>query len=224
MNVLARDLDGERRRLAEGVPPDWASEWGEDRSGVFLGFTVGDAVAQRMRWIVPGRFLMGSPEDEEGRFDSEGPRHEVTISKGFWLFDTPCTQALWVAVMGANPSRFKSKNRPVENVSWNDTQEFIERINEKVSGLDLCLPSEAQWEYACRAGTQGSTYADALKILGANNAPGLDAIAWYGGNSGEGFELDDGHDSSNWPEKQYRAYESWNAPCSFEEAERLGIV
>jgi formylglycine-generating enzyme required for sulfatase activity len=109
-------------------------------------------VTQRLRWISPGRFWMGSPEGELERRENEGPRHEVTISKGFWLFDTACTQALWEAVMGGNPSSFKGLDRPVEQVSWNDVQEFLGKINERVLGLNLVLPSEAQWEYACRAG------------------------------------------------------------------------
>ena len=75
-------------------------------------------VRQRLRWIPPGRFLMGSPPDEEGRYSDEGPQHEVTIAEGFWMFDTPCTQALWEALMGENPSEFKSADRPVESVTW----------------------------------------------------------------------------------------------------------
>src|SRR5512143_4332357 len=107
---------------------------------------------------------MGSPETEPGRWNDEGPQHKVTISKGFWLFDTACTQALWQAVMGNNPSRFTSPDRPVEQVSWNDVQDFLARINERIPGLALDLPTEAQWEYACRAGTDTATYAGGLKI------------------------------------------------------------
>ncbi len=160
-------------------------------------------MTQRLRWIPPGRFLMGSPETEAGRFDNEDPQHEVTISRGFWLGDTPCTQALWQAVMGENPSTFRSPDRPVETVSWNDVQAFLRRSEALLPGLGLVLPTEAQWEHACRAGTATATWAGDLDILGERNAPGLDPIAWYGGNSGVDFELGKGVDSSGWPEKQY---------------------
>ena len=129
--------------LADGYPPGWASEWGQDRFGIFIAFSLGE-ITQRLRWIPPGRFIMGSPEDAPGCWEAEGPQHRVNIRQGFWLFDTPCTQALWEAVIGENPSYFKSANRPVEQVSWDDVQEFLQRINERIPGLDLLLPSEAQ--------------------------------------------------------------------------------
>jgi len=201
MNALA-EIDSARHPLADGNPPGWASEWGHDRFGVFVGFMLGD-VTQRLRWIPPGQFQMGSPESEDGRYDDEGPRRWVTLDRGYWLFDTPCTQALWEVVMGENSSRFKDPKRPVERVSWDQAQAFIEAINSRVPGLGLSLPSEAQWEYACRAGTDTAVYTGELEIKGENNAPALDPIAWYGGNSGEGFDLDDGADSSGWPDKQY---------------------
>ncbi len=134
-------------------PPFWASAWGEDAFGFYAEFQVA-GVAQRCRWCRPGRFPMGSPETEGGRWDDEGPQHEVTLS-GFWLADTACTQALWQAVMGVNPSHFRDNaDNPVEQVSWQDAQLFCARLNELVPGLMAGLPSEAQWEYACRAGTE----------------------------------------------------------------------
>ncbi len=172
--------------LANGNPPQWASGWGQDSYGVWVEFTVvgeDGPFRQRMRWIPPGRFLMGSPEDEPGRWSVEGPQHQVTGSKGFWLFDTPVTQALWQAVMGDNPSEFKSPNRPVEPVSWNDCQNFLKEINQQMPGLNLSLPSEAQWEYACRASSTTALYTGTIKIHG-NTAPALDPIAWYSQNSG----------------------------------------
>ena len=115
---------------------------------------------------------MGSPDNEEGRWDDEGPQHEVAIESGFWMFETPCTQALWEAVMGKNPSRFPGPERPVEQVSWEDVEDFLTRIAAMIPGLRLGLPTEEQWEYACRAGSAAARYGD------------LDQIAWYSENSG----------------------------------------
>ncbi len=203
--------DRERVTLRRLTRPDWAHALGRDRFGLWADIAIDPdpkpltdqrPVRQRLRWIPPGRFLMGSPEDEPGRDSDERPQHEVTLSDGFWLFDTPCTQALWQAVMAENPSRFRSPDRPVETVSWDDLQEFLIRINGLVPGLNLSLPSEAQWEYACRAGTQTALYTGPIEILGDRNAPALDPIAWYGGNSGQDFDLADGENTTNWRDKQ----------------------
>ncbi|QLH40857.1 MAG: formylglycine-generating enzyme family protein [Defluviicoccus sp.] len=158
---------------------------------------------QRFRWIEPGSFWMGSPEDEPGRFDKEGPRHLVTLTRGFWLADAPCTQAFWLAVMGDSPSSFQSPDRPVEQVSWKDVQRFLVALEQRLPACGASLPTEAEWEYACRAGTTSAIYTGDLDILGERNAPALDPIAWYGGNSGVDFDLDNGWDSSDWKEKQY---------------------
>lgn len=188
--------------MERGLAPAWACAWGEDEYGVFASFRVGEAV-QRMRWVEAGTFVMGSPESEEGRFDDEGPQHAVTFSSGYWVADTPCTQQLWVEVMGDNPSEFQSSQRPVEQVSWEDATRFIGRLNTSVRGLDASLPTEAQWEHACRAGAEAATYAGELDILGERNAPVLDAIAWYGGNSGLDYELERGWDTSDGKQMQY---------------------
>ena len=133
-------------------------EFGMDaRFGVYADLHIAtrrDSATQRLRWIEPGSFLMGSPEDEPERFDGEGPQHQVTLTEGFWLADTACTQALWQAVMGANPSHFTGDpERPVEEVSWRDVQGFLRKLEALVPGCRSALPTEAQWEYACRAGT-----------------------------------------------------------------------
>ena len=206
-----RTIDPSWHPLVNGCPPRWVSERGEDGHGVFVAFTL-DEVTQRLRWIPAGAFPMGSPDDEPGRWDSEGPRHTVYIRRGFWLFDTPCTQGLWETVMDDNPSRFQSPERPVEEVAWNDVQGFLERINARIPGLDLVLPTEAQWEHACRAGTDTALYTGPIDILGENNAPALDAIAWYEGNSGVDFDLDKGQDSSGWTEMQYPNPQSGTHP------------
>jgi len=135
----------------ETFPFAWASDWGQDEYGLWVAFTY-KGVRQAFRWIPAGRFKMGSPESEAGRYYNE-LLHEVILTQGYWLADTTCTQALWQAVMGNNPSEFKKDLNPVENVSWRDAIEFIDRLNNEQSGLDLRLPSEAEWEYACRAGT-----------------------------------------------------------------------
>jgi formylglycine-generating enzyme required for sulfatase activity len=163
----------------------------------------GEPLTQRLRWVPPGRFRMGSPPDEPGRSDNEGPQHDVTLATGFWLFDTQVTQALWQVVMGINPSRFIDPHRPVENVSFEDVKAFLFLVSIRPWGRGLVLPSESQWEYACRAGTEAATYAGPMKTLGERNAPVLDEIAWYGGNSGVDFDLENGVDSSGWPQKQY---------------------
>lgn len=188
--------------LRAGIPPRWATAWGEDEYGVFAAFTVNE-VEHRMRWIPPGRFVMGSPENEAGRLDNEGPQHEVVLTEGYWLGDAPVTQALWTTVMEENPSCFQDAERPVEQVSWHHCQDFVERLNRKAMQIGVRLPTEAEWERACRAGTQTATWAGDLKILGESSAPILDAIAWYGGNSGVEYDLEGGEDSGDWSEKQY---------------------
>jgi formylglycine-generating enzyme required for sulfatase activity len=220
--VQALSIDPSWHPLIKGCPPRWASEWGEDRHGVFVAFTL-ENVTQRLRWIPAGAFRMGSPDEEPGRWKDEGPQHIVYIRQGFWLFDTPCTQALWQEVMGENPSQFQSPQRPVEQVSWNDVQGFLERINDRIPGLGLALPTEAQWEHACRAGTDTALYSGPIEILGANNAPALDPIAWYGGNSGVGFELEEGVDSSGWEDKQYPGSKSGTHPVGLKRPNPWGL-
>jgi formylglycine-generating enzyme required for sulfatase activity len=131
------------------------SSWrtGVDSYGTFEEMTIG-SVVQRLRWIPPGYFDMGAPKNEVGRFPNEGPQHLVFISRGFWMFDTTCSQLLWRMVIGSNPSRFHGEDRPVEQVSWDDVHLFLEKINSYCSRIQFDLPTEAQWEYACRAGTR----------------------------------------------------------------------
>ncbi len=139
-------------------PSPWAAAWGEDRYGLWQMLKLGE-VEQVFRWIEPGTFMMGSPENEPerewmGNLQGSESEHLVTLN-GFWLADTAVTQAFWLAVMdGDNPSRFQDNpSNPIERVSCLDAQQFMARLNDKVAGLFAQLPSEAQWEYACRAGT-----------------------------------------------------------------------
>jgi len=129
--------------------------------------------------LVPaGSFMMGSPEGQ-GASD-EHPRHQVEISRPYYLGVTEVTQAQWKAVMGSNPSGFKGDNRPVENVSWIDAQEFIRRLNQKEGTNKYRLPTEAEWEYACRAGSETAyCFGDDESRLGDY------AWYWHGVNSSE---------------------------------------
>ena len=149
MNDMSSLCQANNPSIPLEFPATWASEWGEDAIGLWMAFNY-QGVRQVFRWILPGEFMMG---DDKG-YTSEKPAHQVIITQGFWLAETTVTQALWQAVMGNNPSEFKGDNLPVENVSWNDASEFIKVFNALNRDLRLCLPSEAQWEYACRAGTK----------------------------------------------------------------------
>ncbi|MFN0108044.1 MAG: SUMF1/EgtB/PvdO family nonheme iron enzyme [Blastocatellia bacterium] len=123
-----------------------------------------------MKSLPGGEFLMGSPDNESGRYGDEGPQHRVKVS-AFSIGKTEVTQAQWKAVMGgANPSNSKGDELPVESISWNDAKEFCQRLS-SMTGKIYRLPSEAEWEYACRAGTTGAYAGD------------LDAMAWYSNNA-----------------------------------------
>ncbi len=138
----------------DNFPASWASGWGENQYGLWMTFNY-KGVRHLFRWCEPGTFLMGSPANEPEREPWETgneTQHLVTLTRGFWIAETPVTQALWEIFMGDNPSEFKGAELPVDSVSWNDAQRFINKLNGMKPELQLCLPSEAQWEYACRAG------------------------------------------------------------------------
>jgi formylglycine-generating enzyme required for sulfatase activity len=164
---------GQWRSLKDGLKrPAWASTFGWDEYGIYADFTV-KYVTQRMRLIWPDLFLMGSPEDEEGCLQEWEKQHSVLLTRAFWLAETACTQALWQAVMRKNPSYFKGIELPVEKVNWQDTQSMLRQINPSNTWR---LPTEAEWEYACRAGTTtayhfGNRY-DAEKANGREGGPG----------------------------------------------------
>ena len=139
-----------------------------------LDFNV-NGVQFRMKYVEGGTFMMGAPGDDSEATDSERPRHSVTLDN-YYIASTQVTQELWQAVMGSNPSFFEGDiHRPVEMVSWNDCQEFIEKLS-TITGRTFSLPTEAQWEYAARGGKKSKGY----KFSGSNN---LGDVAWYGGNS-----------------------------------------
>ena len=117
---------------------------------------LGNGIKLEMVYILEGSFLMGSPDTEAKRYDREGPQHKVTL-KPFYMSKYPVTQEQYQVIMGDNPSSFKGKNRPVENVSWYDATNFCQKLSKKIGGK-YSLPSESQWEYACRAGTTTPFY------------------------------------------------------------------
>ncbi len=125
-------------------------------AGKVVSIDLPGGVVMKFCYCPPGNFKMGSPPDEMDRQWDED-QVQVQLSKGFWLARTECTQAQWVAVMGSNPGYFKGDDLPVESVSWNDAQKFITKLNKAKTlpaGWKVALPTEAQWEYACRAGTK----------------------------------------------------------------------
>lgn len=138
-------------------------------------FTV-NGVSFEMVRVEGGTFRMGATYEQKGDAESdEMPVHSVTLSS-YYIGKTEVTQALWQAVMGSNPSYFKGADLPVENVSWDDCQEFIQKLN-RLTGRNFRLPTEAEWEFACRGGNNSRGY----KYSGSNK---LDSVGWYEGNSG----------------------------------------
>jgi formylglycine-generating enzyme len=164
-------------------PPVCACAWGDDVYGLWIEVQIAGPL-QRFRWIEPGEFVMGSPADEAERFDTEGPQHVVRLTEGYWLADTACSQALWQAVTGGNPSRFKDDpQNPVEQVSWDDVDGFLRRLEALLPGMKAALPTEAEWEYACRAGTKTAfSFGDAITPEQANYDG---SHAYAGGATGE---------------------------------------
>ena len=160
--ALPSAAPAEEPRLAQpGESPN------ERKAGEMMSVTLPGGAEMRFRWCPPGTFTMGSPASEEGRRYHE-TQHQVTLTKGFWLGETPVTQAQWRSVMGNNPSNWKGDDLPVETVSWNDCQAFVQKANARFGGAAR-LPTEAEWEYACRAGTTTPfSWGDALNGGGAN--------------------------------------------------------
>ena len=136
-----------------------------------------NGIKYNMVWVEGGTFRMGAtPEQDSDTYSDEKPVHSVTLSS-YYIGKTEVTQALWKAVMGTNPSCFKGNNLPVECVSWNDCQKFIRKLN-ALTGQHFRLPTEAEWEFACRGGNNSRGY----KYSGSNY---IDNVAWYWDNSGK---------------------------------------
>jgi len=154
LNLEWRPIEGLEPPPAKEEKPGDSDRQASGKAGETRTFTV-KGVSFKMVRIPAGEFLMGSPSNEPDRDSDEGPQHRVRISRDFWMGQTEVTQGLWKAVMGSNPSRFSNcgDDCPVEKVSWDDCQKFIQKLNGMVSGGNFRLPTEAEWEYACRAGT-----------------------------------------------------------------------
>ena len=182
VSITVKEISSESATIvgacAKPVPGPAAAESGNPMaSGVRMSgatkiITLPGGAKMEMIWCEPGTFMMGSPLAERGRFDDE-PLHPVTLTKGFWLGKYEVTQGQWQSVMGHNPSKFKDPDRPVESVSWEDCSLFISRLNTELGGVAR-FPSEAEWEYACRAGSSNPVSGNGL----------LSDMAWYDANSG----------------------------------------
>ena len=137
---------------------------------IYKTFELTNNVKIKMIWVEPGSFMMGSPLTEKGRKAEREQQHKVTITKGYWLAETEFTQEQWIKIIHFNPSKNKGNNLPVEQVSYNDIQQFLIKINGKNGKFRL--PTEAEWEYACRANTT-TPYAG-----------NIEEMTWHKGNSG----------------------------------------
>jgi formylglycine-generating enzyme required for sulfatase activity len=150
-----------------GMAPSPSSDL---KAGDLTTVTLPGGVEMRFCWCPPGSFTMGSPDSETGHDDDE-KQARVTLT-GFWMAETECTQAQWQAVMSSNPSKFKGQQLPVETVSWEDVGAWVTKAGSSArvpSGWRLALPTEAQWEYACRAGTTTAfSFGDKLNGKEAN--------------------------------------------------------
>ncbi|GHU47810.1 hypothetical protein AGMMS50289_23540 [Betaproteobacteria bacterium] len=180
---LARSLDSGTNTPQSGsatqtaAPTVKAQSSGSATSGI-AGKTFTNSISTEFTLIPEGSFTMGADKNSEKAEDDETPQHRVSISQAFYLGKYEVTQGEWEAVMGSNPSKFKGRSNPVEEVSWDDVQTFIQRLNAKEGTNKYRLPTEAEWEYAARAGTK-STYSF------GDDAGQLGAYAWYDGNSGD---------------------------------------
>ena len=134
---------------------------------------LGGGVTLELILIPPGTFDMGSDRGNP----TEKPVHKVTLKKAFYIGKYEVTQEQWQAVMGANPSHFKDPKKPVGSVTWNACRDFVAKLSEK-TGRKFSLPSEAEWEYACRAGST-------TEFCYGDGEAGLGEYAWYSGNSGD---------------------------------------
>ena len=149
---------------------------GSSTSGSVITIPVKDGISIEMVKVEAGSFNMGATPEMKSPYKDEKPVHRVTMTNDYYIGRYEVTQALWQAVMGSNPSKFKGDDLPVETVNWGDCQDFISKLN-AMTGKRFCLPTEAEWEYAARGGKKSRGY----KYSGSKT---LGDVAWYEGNSG----------------------------------------
>ena len=149
---------------------------GSSTSGSVITIPVKDGISIEMVKVEAGSFDMGATSEMENPYEDEKPVHRVTLTNNYYVGKYEVIQALWQAVMGSNPSKFKGADLPVEQVSWNDCQDFVSKLN-AMTGKRFRLPTEAEWEYAARGGKKSRGY----QYSGSNT---LGDVAWYGDNSG----------------------------------------
>ncbi|GDY11709.1 hypothetical protein LBMAG53_05870 [Planctomycetota bacterium] len=178
VELVGSDGDDQRAAAARisalaGPPTPWANSRGRDAWGPWAAADIAGQIV-RLRWIAPGSGLIGSSKAESG--DRDEVQVQMTLGRGLWLAETETTQALWSAVIRSNPSRFAGPLRPVERISWTDAQAFTTRLKAVKPDLPARLPTEAEWEIACRAGQSGLW-------AGRVEDPAVDKYAWTSYNS-----------------------------------------
>ncbi|HUX08653.1 MAG TPA: formylglycine-generating enzyme family protein [Acidobacteriota bacterium] len=166
------DDDRDMGKKSEAVPGATKAE--KKQKEVVLQEEITNSIGMKFRLIPPGSFMMGALPGDEEALDSEKPQHRVEITKPFYTSIYEVTQEQYESVMGTNPSDHKGSKRPVQLISWEDAMDFCKKLSEK-EGVSYRLPTEAEWEYACRAGT-------ATRYYWGDKTDG--DSAWYEGNSG----------------------------------------
>ncbi|MCS1411375.1 MAG: Serine/threonine-protein kinase pkn1 [Verrucomicrobia subdivision 3 bacterium] len=189
-NPVAKSADWKFAKLAPGDSSlhgsfNISSYSQANDTGYFQLRTVEWKAPAAFVWIQPGGYLMGSPDTEAERFTDEGPQHHVTVDSGFWLSQYEVTQKKYQSITGFNPSRAQGlPDNPVENISWVEAMDYCRRLNQAAmnagklpQGYEFRLPTEEEWEYACRAGTTTAySYGDDVEDLSEHG--------WYADNSG----------------------------------------
>ncbi len=173
--VPSKEILGGNESSVEEFPAEEAQPLPDFTASFDKGVLTVNNLRYKFIKVEAGEFTMGIPEDELDSAFNITAEHKVTLTRDYYLGETQVTKALWEAVMGSHDSRFEGDKLPVMEVSWNDCQTFIERLN-AATGQNFRLPTEAEWEFAARGGKKSKNY----KYAGGNN---LDEVAWYDGNS-----------------------------------------